>query len=68
MKTIAEIADEYERNLIPLRQRRTEVKAQFKSERNLKLRIRLWHRAVMLEDMIDDGVHALQIMRGDIRG
>lgn len=68
MKTLAEIAEEYERNLVLLRQRRTEVQTQLKSERNLNMRKRLWHRAVMLEDMIDDGFHALQTMRGDIRG
>ena len=32
MKTTAEIADEYERNLVPLRQRRDELKAQAKAE------------------------------------
>lgn len=68
MKTIAEIVDEYECNLALLRQRRDEVKAQIKSERDLNLRIRLWHRVDMLEGMINDGVHAVRTMRGDIRG
>ena len=68
MKTIAEIADEYERNLVPLRQRRDEVKAQAKAEPSAELRIRLWNRVGMLEGMIDDGVYAVRIMRGDRRG
>lgn len=68
MKTLAEIAEEYERNLVLLRQRRTEVQTQLKSERNLNMRKRLWHRAVMLEGMIDDGVYAVRTMRGGHRG
>ena len=68
MKTIAEIADEYERNLVPLRQRRDEVKAQAKTEPSAELRIRLWNRVGMLEGMIDDGVYAVRTMRGDRRG
>ena len=64
MKTIAEIADEYERNLIPLRQRRDELKAQARAERNLNKRIRLWHRVVLLDGMITSSAEAMDIMRG----
>lgn len=65
MKPIAEIADEYERNLVPLRQRRDEVKAQAKAEPSAELRCRLWHRVGVLEGMIDEGVSAIRTMRGD---
>lgn len=68
MKTIAEIADEYERNLVPLRQRRDEVKAQAKAEPSAELRIRLWNRVGVLDGMIDEGVSAIRAMRGDRRG
>ena len=68
MKTISEIADEYERNLVPLRQRRDELKAQAKAEPSAELRCRLWHRVGVLEGMIDDGVSAIRAMRGDRRG
>ena len=68
MKTIAEIADEYERNLIPLRQRRDEVKAQAKAEPSAELRIRLWNRVGMLDGMIADGVSAIRAMRGGRHG
>ena len=68
MKTIAEIADEYERNLVPLRQRRDEVKAQAKAEPSAELRIRLWNRVGMLEGRIDEGVSAIRAMRGERRG
>ena len=68
MKPIAEIADEYERNLVPLRERRDEVKAQAKAEPCAELRIRLWHRVGMLDGMIADGVSAIRAMRGDRRG
>lgn len=68
MKTIAEIADEYERNLVPLRERRDEVKAQAKAEPSTERRIRLWHRVGMLDGMIAEGVSAIRAMRGDRRG
>ena len=68
MKTIAEIADEYERNLVPLRQRRDALREQAKAEPCAELRIRLWKRVGMLEGMIDDGVYAVRTMRGDRRG
>ena len=68
MKTIAEIADEYERNLVPLRQRRDALREQAKAEPCAELRIRLWKRVGMLEGMIDDGVYAVRTMRGEHRG
>lgn len=68
MKTIAEIADEYERNLVPLRQRRDALKAQAKAEPSAELRIRLWKRVGMLDSMIYEGVSAIRAMRGDRRG
>ena len=68
MKPIAEIADEYERNLVPLRQRRDEVKAQAKAEPSAELRIRLWNRVGVLDGMIADGVSAIRAMRGGRHG
>lgn len=68
MKPIAEIADEYERNLVPLRERRDEVKAQAKAEPSAEVRIRLWHRVGMLDGMIADGVSAIRAMRGGRHG
>ena len=68
MKPIAEIADEYERNLVPLRERRDEVKAQAKAAPSAEVRIRLWHRVGMLDGMIADGVSAIRAMRGGRHG
>ena len=68
MKTTAEIADEYERNLVPLRQRRDELKAQARAEPDAKRRILLWRRAGMLDGMITDSVDAVRIMRGGRHG
>ena len=68
MKTIAEIAGEYERNLVPLRQRRDALREQAKVEPCAELRCRLWHRVGVLEGMIDDGVSAIRTMRGERRG
>lgn len=63
MKPIAEIADEYERNLIPLRERRDAVKAQAKAEPSAERRCRLWRRAALLDAMLYDGALAIHIMR-----
>lgn len=68
MKTIAEIADEYERNLILLRQRRDELKAQARAEPDAKKRIRLWHRVGLLDGMITSSAEAMDIMRGGRHG
>ena len=68
MKTIAEIADEYERNLVPLRQRRNALREQAKAEPCAELRCRLWHRVGVLDGMIYEGVSAIRAMRGDRRG
>lgn len=68
MKPIAEIADEYERNLVPLRERRDEVKAQAKAEPSTERRIRLWHRVGMLDGMIAEGVSSIRAMRGGRHG
>ena len=68
MKTIAEIADEYERNLIPLRQRRDELKAQAKAEPDADKRMCLWRRACILDGMITSSSEAVDIMRGGRRG
>ena len=66
MKTTAEIADEYERNLVLLRQRRAELKAQ--AEPSAKLRLRLWRRVGLLDGMITSSSEAVDIMRGGRRG
>lgn len=68
MKTIAEIADEYERNLVPLRQRRDELKAQARAEPDAKKRVRLWRRACILDGMITSSAEAMDIMRGGRHG
>ena len=68
MKPIAEIADEYERNLVPLRQRRDALREQAKAEPCAELRCRLWHRVGVLDGMIYEGVSAIRPMRGDRRG
>ena len=64
MKSTAEIADEYERNLVLLRQRRDELKAQAKAEPDAKKRIRLWRRVGLLDGMITDSAVAMYLMRG----
>ena len=63
MKTVAEIADEYERNLAPLRERRDALREQAKAEPCAELRCRLWHRVGVLDGMIADGVSAIRAMR-----
>ena len=68
MKTIAEISDEYERNLVPLRQRRDELKAQAKAEPDAKKRMCLWRRACILDGMITDSAVAMYLMRGGCHG
>ena len=68
MKSTAEIADEYERNLVLLRQRRDALKAQAKAEPDAKKRIRLWHRVGLLDGMITSSAEAVSIMRGKRRG
>ena len=68
MKTTAEIADEYERNLVLLRQRRAELKAQAQAEPSAKLRLRLWRRVGLLDGMITSSSEAVDIMRGSRRG
>lgn len=68
MKTTAEIADEYERNLVLLRQRRDELKAQARAELDAKKRIRLWHRVGLLDGMITSSAEAMDIMRGGRHG
>ncbi|WP_107631449.1 hypothetical protein [Agathobaculum massiliense] len=68
MKTIAEIADEYERNLVPLRQRRDALREQAKAEPSAEVRIRLWRRVGVLDGMLYEGASAIRAMRGDRRG
>ena len=68
MKPIAEIADEYESNLVPLRERRDALKAQAKAEPSAERRCRLWHRVGMLDGMIAEGVSAIRAMRGGRHG
>lgn len=68
MKSTAEIADEYERNLVLLRQRRDELKAQAKAEPDAKKRIRLWRRVGLLDGMITDSAVAMYLMRGGRHG
>ena len=68
MKTTAEIADEYERNLVLLRQRRDELKAQARAEPDAKKRIRLWRRVGLLDGMITSSAEAMDIMRGGRHG
>ena len=61
MKTIAEIADEYERNLVPLRQRRNALREQAKAEQCAELRCRLWHRVGVLDGMIYQGGASISV-------
>lgn len=68
MKTIAEIADEYERNLVPLRERRDALREQAKVEPSAEVRIRLWRRVGMLDGMLHEGASAIRAMRGERRG
>ena len=68
MKSIAEIADEYERNLVLLRQRRDELKAQGKAEPDADKRMCLWRRACILDGMITSSAEAVSIMRGGRHG
>lgn len=68
MKPIAEIADEYESNLVPLRERRDTLRVQAKAEPSTEWCIRLWHRAGVLDGMIADGVSAIRAMRGGRHG
>ena len=68
MKTTAEIADEYERNLVPLRQRRDELKAQAKAEPDADKRMCLWRRVCILDGMITDSAVAMYLMRGGRHG
>ena len=68
MKTIAEIADEYERNLVPLRERRDALRAQAKAEPCAERRIQLWHRIGTLDGMIYEGASSIRAMRGGRRG
>ena len=68
MKTTAEIADEYERNLVQLRQRRDELKAQAKAEPDADKRMCLWRRACILDGMITDSAVAMYLMRGGRHG
>lgn len=63
MKSITEIAEEYERNLEPMRRRRDELKALAKAEPCAELRIRLWQRVGMLEGMIYSSADAIARMR-----
>lgn len=62
MKTTAEIADEYERNLVLLRQRRAELKAQAQAEPSAKLRHALTERIVLINEIIASTTAALDLM------
>lgn len=68
MKTIAEIADEYERNLVPLRERRDALREQAKAEPCAERRIQLWRRVGTLDGMLYEGASAIRTMRGERRG
>lgn len=68
MKTIAEIADEYERNLVPLRERRDALREQAKAEPCAERRIQLWHRIGTLDGMLYEGASAIRAMRGGRHG
>ena len=68
MKPIAEIADEYERNLVPLRERRDALRVQAGAEPSAELRWRLWHGVGMLDGMSAGGVSAIRAMRGGHHG
>ena len=68
MKTTAEIADEYERNLVPLRQRRDELKAQAKAEPDADKRMCLWRRAGRPDGMRAGRAGGTSIMRGGRHG
>ena len=68
MKTLEEMADEYERNLVPLRRRRDDLREKAKqawpqSERNM-----LWRRIGILDGMITSSAQDIAQMRGDVHG
>ena len=58
VKSIAEIADEYERNLIRLKQRRDEVALLIRAEQCAERRVEV------LEQMIFESAGAIAVMRG----
>ncbi|WNX85773.1 hypothetical protein RWV98_05760 [Agathobaculum sp. NTUH-O15-33] len=68
MKTLEEMAEEYERNLVPLRRRRDALREKVKhvwsrDERNL-----LWRRIGILDGMITSSAQDIAQMRGDAHG
>ena len=68
VKSIAEIADEYERNLLRLRQRRDEVSVLIRAERCAERRWKLHKRVEILEQMIFESASAIAVMRGERHG
>ena len=68
MKSIAEIADEYERNLKLLEQRRAEVRARYLAEPSAERRWKLRKRIEVLEQMIFESAGAIAEMRGERHG
>lgn len=70
-KTIREIADEYERNLVPMRQRRDELRQQLESMPRGTQPYRLRQRITRLAAMISSTEVAVNVMRkywGDDHG
>lgn len=63
MKPIAEIADEYKRNVAVLLARCAELDALAKSEPSAELRIQLRERQSKLDYMIRDGQYAIKQMQ-----
>ena len=68
MKSLCEMANEYEENLTALRVRRDALKKQASEECSAELRVRLWRRITMLDAMISDSVYAVIRMRGGRHG
>ena len=70
-KTICEIADEYERNLVALRRRRAELDVTLAQTTGYELRRKLIGRMKQLDAMISSGQMDVYLMRkywGDEHG
>lgn len=68
VKSIAEIADEYDRNLIRLKLRRDEVALLIRAEQCAERRWKLHKRVEVLERMIFESAGAIAVMRGERHG
>lgn len=68
MKPLAEIADEYERNLSRLVEYRDELRDRVASAPSHEQRRKLQRQVWMVESMIYESSRAIGIMRGEIHG